>query len=64
MDTAQKRHPKAGQMLRHRFIGRQHELLDDLMADIVLDEVGTGHAALLIELQLRLGHVELEGPPA
>ena len=49
-------------MLGHRLVGRQHELLDDLMADVVLAEVRAGDAALLVVLQFRLRHVQFQRP--
>ena len=60
MDAAQERHVEAGEVLGDRLVGRQHELLDDLMADVVLAEVGAGDAALLVVLQLRLRHVQFQ----
>ncbi len=42
VDAAQKRHVEAGEMLRDSLVRRQHELFDDLMADVVLEEVGSG----------------------
>ncbi len=49
-----------GQMLGHRFVGRQHEFLDDLMAHVVLEEMGAGDSALVVVFQLRFGHVQFE----
>ena len=48
------------QQLGHRLVGRQHELLDDLVALGVLCEMGAGDAAVLVEIDLHLRHRELE----
>ena len=49
-----------GQLLGHRLVGGEHELFDDLMALGVLREVGAGDAAVGVEVDLHLGHRQLE----
>src|SRR6266496_54692 len=46
------------QVLGDSLIGRQHELLDDLMAYIMLEKVSVADSALIIILQLDFGHVQ------
>ncbi len=60
--AAQEEQPGLGQLLGHRLVGREHELLDDLMALGVLFQVGAGHAAIGVEVDLHLRHRELECP--
>ena len=52
--------PVGREQLGHRLVGRQHELLDDLMALGVLGHVGAGHAAVVVEIDLHLGHGQFE----
>src|SRR5262249_8063682 len=59
MDAAQKRGAEAFDFRRHGFVGGEHELLDDLMAHVVLYEVAAGHAAVVVVFELYLRHVEL-----
>ncbi len=49
-----------GQMLGNRFVGRQHEFLDDLMADIVFKKVSTFDPALVVIFQLDFRHVQFQ----
>ena len=49
MDPAQERRPNVMQMLGDRLVGGQHELFDDLVADIIFQEVGAANAALFVE---------------
>src|SRR5437660_11425373 len=62
MDTAQKRDAEIVEMFGNRFVGRQQEFFNDLMADVMLDEMGAGDAALLVKFQLGFRHVQLDGP--
>ena len=67
VDAAEEVQPAIANRLGHRLVGRQHELLDDLMAFGVLDDVGPGHAALLVEIDFHFGHGQFEravGQPA
>ncbi len=47
---------------RNGDVGRQHELLNDLVAFVVLPLMGTGHAPLFVEVEPDLRHVELQRP--
>ena len=50
----------ASRELRDGFIGREHELFDQLVALIILDELKTIGIAFRIDENFRLGHVEIE----
>ena len=45
-----------GQRIGHGFVGRQHELFDDLVADRILHAMGADHASLLVEIDLHFLH--------
>ena len=60
VDAAEEVQPAVAERLGHGLVGGQHELLDDLVALGVLDHVGPGHAALLVEFHLDLGHVQFQ----
>ena len=47
-------------MRRDRLVGGQHELLDDLVALVVRGEMSANHLALIAQVDLDLGHVQLE----
>src|SRR5262249_44101536 len=44
MHTAKKWDLQLSQMLRNRLVGREHELLDNLVADVVFNKVSTRYA--------------------
>ena len=52
------------QMRGDGFIGRQHELLDQAMRDVARRARDAGHFAELVELEQRLGQIEIDGPAA
>ena len=52
--------PVIREMLRHRLVGEQHELLDQAMGDVALGGEDRRHAAGLVEHQLVLGQVEVD----
>ena len=60
VNAAEEVQPVVAKRFGHRLVGRQHELLDDLVALGVLDHMGARHAALLVEFHLDLGHVQFE----
>ena len=69
MHAPQKRNAGRVQRVGHRFVGREHELFDDLMAFGVLDDVRPGDTAMLIQIDFHLLHRQfqraaLESPPA
>ena len=45
---------------RHRLVGGEHELLDELMALVVLDPFQAVRVAVRIHENFRLWHVEVE----
>ena len=47
---------------RHRLVGREHELLDHLVALVVGGEVGADDLPLVAQVDLDLGHVQLQRP--
>ncbi len=49
-----------GQVRGHRFIGGQHELFDDAVGDVARGTADAGHGAPFVELDQRLGHVEID----
>ena len=53
-----------GQVRRDRFVGRQHELLDDLVALVVHRQMSTAYLPLLAQLDCDLGKVQLQGARA
>jgi hypothetical protein len=48
------------QVLRHGFVGREHEFLDDAMSDIAFAAEDALHPALGVEFDDRLGQVEID----
>src|SRR5690606_2691462 len=62
MHTAEKNKPLLLELRCYGDVGRQHELLDHLVALGVDLDVGPRHAALVVEVNLHLGHRELERP--
>ena len=62
MDAAQKMQIVLVQQLGHRFVGRQHELFDDLMALGVFDQVGAADLPIAIQIDLHLAHRQLQRP--
>ena len=48
----------------HRFIGGQHELLDDAVRDVARGAAHPGHGAPLVEFDHGLGQVEVDGAAA
>src|SRR5271165_5772901 len=52
-----------GQVRRDRFVGRQHELLDDLVALVVHGQMCASYLPLLAQLDGDLGKVQLQGAP-
>jgi hypothetical protein len=60
VDAAQERHPEPAEVLGDRLVGGQHELLDDLVAQVVGGEVGAGDLAVGVVLQHRLRHGQLQ----
>ena len=43
-----------------QFVGQQHQLLDELVGDVILDEFELGRPALLVQPDLDLRHLEIE----
>ena len=60
VDAAEEDQAGVGELLGHRFVRREHELFDDLMALGVLGEVSAGDAAIGVEVDLHLGHRQFE----
>ncbi len=60
MDAVNARDSGLLQMRRHRFVGRQHELLDDAVREITGRANHSGHLPKLVELDQRLRHVEID----
>ena len=58
---AQERRAQACQLPGHRLVGGEHEFLNDLMADVVLDKMGALDAALIVQIELGFRHAELDG---
>ena len=50
------------QVRRDGLVGREHELLDHLVALVVDGQVGAGDLALLAQVDLDLGQVQLQRP--
>src|SRR5215218_5345597 len=53
MDAAQEQNLPMVEMAGDRFVGGQHEVLDELMALVLHREVGSAYVPLLVVLQLR-----------
>jgi len=64
MDAAKEEKARLVQDFGDGLIRREHELLDDLMALRVLDDMGARHAAILVEIDLDLLHRQFERPAA
>ena len=56
--------PACFQVRGHRLIGGQHELLDERCAMLRGDARHAGHGAALVELDQRLGQIEIDGAAA
>ena len=52
-----------GQVRGDGLVGREHELLDDLMAHVVRGQVSADDLALIAQVDLDLGHVQFQRPP-
>ena len=52
------------QVRRHALVGRQHELLDEAVGDVARRARDAGHGAQFVELDERLGQVEIDGAAA
>ena len=59
VDAVQRGHAAALQVRGHCFVGREHELLDDAVRHVALRARDADHAPVLVELDLRLGKVEI-----
>ena len=67
MDAEQRRGAVIGEVLRHRLVGEQHELLDQAMGDVALRGEDGRDAAGFVQHQLVFGQVEVDRaapPPA
>ena len=62
MNPAEERHAALREVSGDRLIRGQHELLDHLMADVMLAEMGAAHPALIVVFQLDFRHVQLQRP--
>jgi len=61
VDPVQERHLQPIEMLRHRLVRRQHELLDDHLGDRALALHDIDRLAVLVDDDLRLLEVEVDG---
>ena len=50
------------EMARDQLVGEKHQLLDELVGDVVLDQFELHGVTLLVEPDLNLGHLEIECP--
>ena len=64
VDAIQQTHCGLGKIPGHGFIGGKHELLDDAVSHEPLGSRDADHASLLVELDLRLRKVKIDGAAA
>src|SRR5579884_3347657 len=57
VDAAQKSDVETRQVLGHRLVGSKHELLDDLMADVMRTKMCACDLSFIVVFQLYFGHV-------
>ncbi len=61
VDAVERRAVHGHQARRHGFVGQQHELLDELVRNVVLDLLHAQHPPALVEADLGLGEIEVQG---
>ena len=64
VDAIQRRDALVLEIAGDALVGRQHELLDDAVGDVALRARDAGHQAVLVELDHRLGQIEVDGAAA
>ena len=62
MDAIERRHAQVFKPRRHALVGRQHELLDQPVGPCPLRTRHAAHLALVVELDHRLGQIEVDRP--
>ena len=63
VDPAEEPGLGGGQVRGDGLVGGEHELLDDLVAHVVRRQVGAHDLPLFAQVDLDLGHVQLQRPP-
>ena len=61
VDAKHRRQGAHGKEARHRFVGGEHELLDQAVGVVARAASDLGHPSALVEDDLRLGQVEVDG---
>ena len=60
VDAVSTRDLELAHVTGNRFVGRQHEFLDELVGDVVVNLLDTDRFALLVEPDLDLGEIQIE----